>query len=116
MAVGLSVDYCVHIAHAFVEHHSRALAAAAEGEHVRAADSATAALTTMGASVIKGGFTTALGVLVIACASSVAFRTFFTMIGFTVLLGQLHGMVLLPVLLTYATVPSRRKRRTEAEA
>lgn len=61
--------------------------------------------------MIKGGFTTILGVLVIAFASSTAFRTFFTMISFTVLLGLLHGMALLPILLTYATVlpPSCRK-------
>ena len=107
MAVGLSVDYCVHIAHTFVEHHTHAVAAAAEGEHVPPAAAATAALTSMGASVIKGGFTTILGVFVIAFSSSVAFRTFFTMIAFTVLLGQMHGMILLPVLLTYATVPPR---------
>lgn len=104
MAVGLSVDYCVHIAHAFVEAHAHAVAEAAEGVRVRPRDSAIIALTTMGSSVIKGGFTTILGVLVIAFASSVAFRTFFTMISFTVLLGLMHGVILMPVLLTYATV------------
>ncbi|KAG8460759.1 hypothetical protein KFE25_010814 [Diacronema lutheri] len=104
MAVGLSVDYSVHLAHAFHESHAGALADAAPGEVVSTRDSAVYALTTMGASVIKGGFTTVLGVLVVAFASSVAFRTFFTLISFTVLLGLLHGMVLLPILLTYCSV------------
>lgn len=107
MAIGLSVDYCVHIAHTFNDAHNGALADAQPGQVVSTKDSAVYALTTMGASVIKGGFTTILGVFVIAFSSSVAFRTFFTMISFTVALGLLHGMVLLPILLTYAgIVPS----------
>jgi len=104
MAVGLSVDYCVHIAHTFNDAHNGALADAAPGQIVHAKDSAAYALVTMGASVIKGGVTTVLGVLVIAFASSVVFRTFFAMISFTVLLGLLHGIVLLPILLAYVTV------------
>jgi Niemann-Pick C1 protein len=108
MAIGLSVDYTVHIAHAFNEAHLHAVAAATPGSHVSTKDSATYALTTMGASVIKGGFTTFLGVLMISGASSVAFRTFFTLIAFTVALGLLHGMVLAPVLLAYGTLASFR--------
>jgi predicted RND superfamily exporter protein len=104
MAIGLSVDYCVHIAHAFSEVHSHAVAAAAPGERVSTIDSAAYALTTMGASVIKGGFTTILGIFVIAFASSVVFRTFFTLICFTVILGLLHGMCLMPVLLAYGSI------------
>jgi predicted RND superfamily exporter protein len=104
MAIGLSVDYCVHIAHAFSEVHTHALAGAEPGERVSTVDSAIYALTTMGASVIKGGFTTILGVFVIAFASSVVFRTFFTLICFTVILGLLHGMCLMPVLLAYGSV------------
>lgn len=108
MAVGLSVDYCVHIAHAFNDaHHS---VAAEAGSPSSAKNSATYALTTMGSAIFKGGFTTILGVLVIAFASSVAFRTFFTMISCTVALGMLHGMALLPVLLAYATVLPPRCR------
>ncbi len=61
------------------------------------------ALTRMGSSIVQGGFTTFLGILVIALASSVAFRTFFTFIFSTVLLAIAHGMLFLPVLLAYAT-------------
>lgn len=49
------------------------------------------------------GFTTLLGILVLALASSVAFRTLFRFVLGTVLLGIAHGVVLLPVLLTYLT-------------
>lgn len=96
MACGLAVDYCVHIGHAF-EHALRS------DPRMTPRDAAKTALVRMGASVFQGGFTTFLGTLVIAIASSVAFRTFFRLIFATVLLGVSHGMLLLPVLLAYAT-------------
>ena len=92
MACGLAVDYCVHIGHAF-DHALRV------NPEISLQEAASTAMVRMGASVLQGGFTTFLGTLVIALASSVAFRTFFRFIFATVLLGIAHGMVLLPVLL-----------------
>lgn len=46
------------------------------------------------------------GIFVLAFASSVAFRTFFAMLAFVVLLGVLHGVVLMPCLLAHlSTMP-----------
>ena len=95
MMFGFAVDYCVHLGHAF-DH------AVGEGQMTNR-EAAKHALERMGASIFQGGFTTLLGVVVLAFASSVAFRVFSRFVVTTVLLGVGHGMILLPVLLTYLT-------------
>mmetsp|Transcript_15617 Transcript_15617/g.41947 ORF Transcript_15617/g.41947 Transcript_15617/m.41947 type:complete len:908 (-) Transcript_15617:121-2844(-) len=106
MAVGLAVDYCVHIAHTFDSIYNERVTNSAMDQVVDTKQVVIEAMTTMGTSVVKGGFTTFLGVCVIAFANSVAFRTFFTMISFTVALALVHGLVLLPIILAYVGVPS----------
>jgi predicted RND superfamily exporter protein len=88
MSVGLSVDYCVHIGHAFT--HSR-------GDTPN--DRLVEAVKMMGTSVMKGGLTTFLGTVVLSGASSDAFRVFFKMLFSTVTLGVFHGIVCLPIFL-----------------
>lgn len=67
MTIGLSVDYSVHIGHAYAN---------SDG-----LDSSKArvvlALSTLGPSVLQGAWTTFLGTCVIALAKSVAFRSLF---------------------------------------
>ena len=58
------------------------------------------ALETIGASVMVGGVSTLLGVLPLGFASSEIFFTVFIVFFGLVLLGLLHGLVLLPVLLS----------------
>ena len=96
MACGLAVDYCVHIGHTF-EHllHMHPALSTRDAAHL--------SVVRMGSSVVQGGLTTFLGILVLAVSSSVAFRTFFQMIFSTVLLGIAHGIGLLPILLAYLT-------------
>ncbi len=96
MACGLAVDYCVHIGHAF-DHAVR------DPRWPSSRAAAKQAIIRMGASVFQGGITTMLGILVLALASSVAFRTLFRFVLGTVLLGIMHGVVVLPILLTYLT-------------
>jgi len=105
MACGLAVDYCVHLGHDF-DH-----AVLKEGLDNKAA--ARKAITRMGASIIQGGMTTLLGVVVLAAASSVAFRAFFMYVFSTIVLGVAHGLVLLPVFLGYLTPQcGKRKQKT----
>ena len=67
----------------------------------------------MGASIIQGGMTTLLGVVVLVAASSVAFRAFFMYVFSTIVLGVAHGLVLLPVFLDYLTPQcGKRKQKT----
>jgi len=102
MSVGLSVDYCVHIA---ITYDAALIAARKRGETGRDAvhHAVSFALVQMGVSVLKGGWTTIIGIFVLAFASSVVFRTFFTMLVFVVIFGVMHGCLLLPVLLAYAS-------------
>ena len=89
MSVGLSVDYCVHIAHAFVH-------AEEQNDPTKRLKEA---LTSLGPAVIKGGFTTLLGVALLSLACSSVFRMFFKMLFLTVLFGVFHGVISLPVMM-----------------
>jgi Niemann-Pick C1 protein len=97
MSIGLSIDYNIHIAHAFLD---------ARGD---VATRTKHALDLMGPSVLKGGLTTFIGTVVLSNASSTVFRIFFKLCFGTVLLGVAHGVVLMPILLGwYITVfPSK---------
>lgn len=89
LAVGLSVDYSAHIGHCFM---------------VKGGDSkdarATEALADIGSSVLNGAISTFLAVAVLLFSSSYVFKTLAIQFALTVVLGVLHGLVLLPVLLS----------------
>ncbi|XP_065898211.1 NPC intracellular cholesterol transporter 1-like isoform X1 [Dysidea avara] len=92
MAVGISVEFCSHIVRWFAHspYHSRL---------ERAKD----AITHMGTSVLSGiTFTKFLGVSVLVFAKSQIFVEFyFAMYMLMIAFGALHGLVFLPVLLSY---------------
>ena len=90
IAVGLSVDYVVHLGHAF--------------EHApcgTATERVAAMLNDIGASVVKGGMSTFLGILVLAFTSSAVFRLFFKMLFGTVTFGMFAGLVLFPAIMSF---------------
>jgi Niemann-Pick C1 protein len=95
MAIGLLVDFLVHTVLKYFE-------STEKGDDAKATRDAktTDMLCTMGASLLIGGISTALGVVPLAFSTSEIFSTvFITFIGL-VLLGLSHGLVLLPVLLS----------------
>ena len=87
MSVGLSIDYNIHIAHAFFD------GTGGVEERTRHA------LDLMGPSVLKGGLTTLIGTVVLSSASSTVFRIFFKITFGTVIYGVVHGVILMPILL-----------------
>jgi len=90
MAIGLLVDYVMHVTLRYFE------STATESRDAKTKD----VLRTMGASVLLGGLSTFLGILPLAFSSSSILLTFVITFTGVVFLGLSHGLVLLPVLLS----------------
>merc|ERR1719360_14545 len=55
----------------------------------------------LGLPIVQGAISTVLGVIGLALAPSYIFLTFFKMVLLVIVLGALHGLILLPVLLSF---------------
>ena len=103
MAVGLSVDYVCHVAHAL--------------EHADApspSERTVAALTAIGPSIVKAGLSTFLGVCSLAFAPARYFRTFFALLFSMVAFGLVAALALFPA--AASLLPTARRRGAAAAA
>jgi len=89
MCIGFSVDFTAHICYAYMSS-----GAARPAERVRES------LYALGLPIIQGAVSTVLGVSALILAGSYIFMVFFKMIFLVIVFGALHGMFLLPVLLS----------------
>jgi Niemann-Pick C1 protein len=105
MSIGLSIDYNVHVAHAFL--HGKGKTVELRTRY---------AYDMIGFTVLKGGLTTLAGTIVLSMASSTVFRIFFKICFGTVVSGILHGLILMPCLLGwYVTIDTKVLEHEEEE-
>ncbi|XP_063724453.1 NPC intracellular cholesterol transporter 1-like [Symsagittifera roscoffensis] len=89
LSIGLVVDYAAHIGHSFM------LASGSKQQRVRRC------LRAMGAAVFNGGITTFLAFLPLIMSKSFVFSTFFKVFLLVAFCGLFHGLVFLPVALSW---------------
>lgn len=87
LSIGLMVDFLMHVLIRYFE---------VKGSR---RERTVELLRTMGSSIIQGGSTTFMGIMLLAFSSSAAFRTIFVIFIGIVVLGVGHGLILLPVVL-----------------
>lgn len=104
LSVGLAVDYSVHIGHSFLHK---------QGTHFQRV---AQTLADMGMSVFDGAASTFVAVVVLAASKSYIFVVFFKMFFLSVVLGFVHGVVLLPIALNFiGPGPMPEHKHAEAE-
>ncbi|GIY77057.1 patched domain-containing protein 3 [Caerostris extrusa] len=89
MCIGFSVDYSAHISYAYFSTDKKT-----------PEDGIRAALHSLGVPIFQGSVSTILGVIALVFAPSYIFLTFFKTVFLVILFGALHGILLLPVLLS----------------
>ncbi|CAH0560340.1 unnamed protein product [Brassicogethes aeneus] len=98
LAIGLCVDYAAHIGHTFLTVRS--------GSRT---ERALETVSTIGSAVLYGGLSTLIGVFMLSQSDAYTFRAFFKIFFLVILFGLFHGVVLLPVILSWiGSKPYRR--------
>ena len=90
MSIGFAVDLTAHITYAY----SKA------PTHFEARDRALHALETLGWPVFQGGFSSILGISILATVDAYIILTFFKTVLLVISFGMVHSLVFLPVILT----------------
>ncbi|XDV26333.1 hypothetical protein PO909_030079, partial [Leuciscus waleckii] len=102
ICIGFSVDFSAHISYAYVS-----------SEKSSANEKAMDAVTKLGYPIIQGAMSTVAGVVVLAAAESYIFRTFFKIMFLVILFGAVHGIIFIPVFLTFLSACSNSHERNQ---
>lgn len=102
MCIGFSVDFSAHISYAY-------LAAKVDTPDERVQE----CLYALGLPILQGGLSTILGIMALVLAPSYIFITFFKTVFLVIFFGAIHGLFLLPVLLSLLGPGSCSKKKKE---
>jgi hypothetical protein len=89
MCIGFSVDFTAHICYAYMSSKKR-----------RPEERVKECLYSLGLPIVQGALSTILGLLALLLAGTYIFLVFFKMVFLVIFIGALHGLFLLPVLLS----------------
>lgn len=102
MCIGFSVDFSAHISYAY-------LAAKVDSPEERVRE----CLYALGLPILQGGLSTILGITALILAPSYIFITFFKTVFLVIFFGAMHGIFLLPVLLSLLGPGSCSKKKNK---
>ena len=102
MCIGFSVDFSAHISYAY-------LAAKVDTPEERVRE----CLYALGLPILQGGLSTILGITALILAPSYIFITFFKTVFLVIFFGAMHGIFLLPVLLSLMGPGSCTKKKRD---
>merc|ERR1719308_642789 len=107
MCIGFSVDFAAHISYHYLDSDG------VPDDRVRNS------LYGLGLPIVQGAVSTILGVIGLMIAPSYIFLTFFKMVVLVICLGALHGLFLLPVLLSIfgpGSCSSKSEKKSKASS
>ncbi|XP_058038742.1 patched domain-containing protein 3 [Ahaetulla prasina] len=90
ICIGFSVDYSAHISYAYVSN-----------SKISAREKAIDALFHLGYPVVQASASTLVGISVLSMAATYVFRTCFKIMFLVITFGTLHGLMFIPVFLTF---------------
>lgn len=89
MCIGFSVDFTAHICYAYMS-----------SKQKTPEDRVKESLYSLGLPIVQGATSTILGLIALVLAGTYIFMVFFKMVFLVIFIGAMHGMFLLPVLLS----------------
>lgn len=104
LCIGFSVDYSAHITYAYISCDSTD-----PNEKMRTA------LHSLGLPIFQGSISTIIGIVVLNFAPSYIFTVFFKTVFIVILFAAVHGLLLLPVLLSLSDSLCSKSKPTETE-
>ncbi|XP_032896068.1 patched domain-containing protein 3-like [Amblyraja radiata] len=90
ICIGFSVDFTAHISYAYIA-----------SDKLTGNERSIDALYRLGYPIIQGALSTIMGVIALSAAASYIFRTFFKIMFLVITFGAIHGIVLMPVFMTF---------------
>lgn len=101
LCIGFSVDFAAHITYSYIS----------SPDHLSRNRRAAHALYDLGYPIAQGAISTILGIFVLSGSISYIFRTFFKTMFLVIIFGAVHGLFVLPVVLSIVGFSSKNSKK-----